>query len=143
VVVVVVAIILSLPLYTHHDTGTRLTRPVRLCLGIQQFGCVGRLATPWRLSRYSWYSNTEYTTLAGTSHYAMVEQGDLFGSVVQVSLQKHDPDPTVGQLVQLSVQLLAALARLPGPRHLKHKQNCLLRNHPHKPHHSFPRHVNR
>jgi pimeloyl-ACP methyl ester carboxylesterase len=35
--------------------------------------------------------NTEYITLAGTSHYAMVEQEDLFGSVVQVFFQKHDP----------------------------------------------------
>jgi pimeloyl-ACP methyl ester carboxylesterase len=35
--------------------------------------------------------NTEYITLAGSSHYAMVEQEDLFGSVVQVFFQKHDP----------------------------------------------------
>jgi pimeloyl-ACP methyl ester carboxylesterase len=35
--------------------------------------------------------NTEYITLAGTSHYAMVEQEDLFGSVMQVFFQKHDP----------------------------------------------------
>jgi pimeloyl-ACP methyl ester carboxylesterase len=35
--------------------------------------------------------NTEYITLAGTSHYAMVEQENLFGSVMQVFFQKHDP----------------------------------------------------
>jgi hypothetical protein len=44
--------------------------------------------------------NTECMTLAGTSHYATVEQQDLFGSVVQVFLQTHDPAPAAaGQLV--------------------------------------------
>jgi hypothetical protein len=75
------------------------------------------------------HGNTECMTLAGTSHYAMVEQEDLFGSVVQVFLQKHDPDPAAGQLEQVSVQLPATLVRSPGPRHHQHKQNRLLRIH--------------
>jgi hypothetical protein len=75
------------------------------------------------------HGNTECMTLAGTSHYAMVEQEELFGSVVQVFLQKHDPDPAAGQLEQVSVQLPATLVRPPGPRHHQHKQNRLLRNH--------------
>lgn len=34
----------------------------------------------------------ECMTLAGTSHYGMVEQEDLFGSVVTVFVQNHDND---------------------------------------------------
>jgi hypothetical protein len=70
------------------------------------------------------HGNTECMTLAGTSHYAMVEQEDLFGSVVQVFLQKHDPGPTT-------------VVRPTMPRHTHHKQHNkkrLLRNHPR--HHS-------
>jgi hypothetical protein len=54
-------------------------------------------------------------TLAGTSHYSTVEQEDLFGSVVQVFLQTHDPAPAAaGQLEYTSVQLPAALVRSPS-----------------------------
>jgi pimeloyl-ACP methyl ester carboxylesterase len=73
--------------------------------------------------------NTECMTLAGTSHYAMVEQENLFGSVVQVFLQKHDPDPAAGQLEQVNVKLQPPLVQPPAPRHHKHKKNRLLRNH--------------
>jgi hypothetical protein len=52
----------------------------------------------------------------------MVEQEDLFGSVVKAFLQKHDPNPAAGQLEQLNVKLLAALVRPPGPRHHKHNK---------------------
>jgi hypothetical protein len=52
---------------------------------------------------------------------------DLFGNVVQVFLQKYDPDPAAGgQLDADSVQLPSVLVRPPTPRHHKHKQNRLL-----------------
>jgi hypothetical protein len=62
--------------------------------------------------------------LAGTSHYAMVEQEDLFGSIVQVFRQIHGPDPAAGgQLEQVGdVQLPSALVRPPGPRQQKHNK---------------------
>jgi hypothetical protein len=57
----------------------------------------------------------ECMTLAGTSHYSMLEQEDLFGSVMTVFLQKHDPVALVGQQDEVPSFLR------PAQHHDKHK----------------------
>jgi pimeloyl-ACP methyl ester carboxylesterase len=82
--------------------------------------------------------NTEYITLAGTSHYAMVEQEDLFGSVVQVFFQKHDP---------AGLEMPAFLRATGAPASRQHQHSTQQRKHKHKHKHQYldspARHCNR
>ena len=70
--------------------------------------------------------NTEYITLAGTSHYAMVEQEDLFGSVLQVFFQQHDP-----------AGLEAPAFIRPGVIAPRHHSSHQQRKHKHKHQHQY------